>query len=52
MYQNGQYNIGTVEECEVQVLEIPYRNKELSLFILLPQDCSVQSLQQVTSLIQ
>ncbi|KAJ6654695.1 hypothetical protein lerEdw1_006656 [Lerista edwardsae] len=47
MYQNGQYNIGTVEECEVQVCEIPYRNKELSLFVLLPQDDSVQSLQQL-----
>nr|XP_034981384.1 serpin B3-like [Zootoca vivipara] len=47
MYRKGQYNIGTIEECGVQVLEIPYRNNELSLFILLPRDCDPESLQQL-----
>ncbi|XP_033010475.1 serpin B3-like [Lacerta agilis] len=47
MYRKGQYNIGTIEGCDVQVLEIPYRNNELSLFILLPRDCDPESLQQL-----
>uniref|UniRef100_A0A670IAN4 Serpin domain-containing protein n=1 Tax=Podarcis muralis TaxID=64176 RepID=A0A670IAN4_PODMU len=35
------------EGCDVQMLEIPYRNNELSLFILLPRDCDPESLHQL-----
>nr|XP_056710972.1 serpin B3-like [Euleptes europaea] len=47
MYRKGQYNTGKIKGSEVQVLEIPYKNNELSLFILLPKDCKLESLQQL-----
>lgn len=47
MYRRGQYKIGLIERGGVQVLEIPYKDDELSLFILLPKDCNPESLQQV-----
>ncbi|XP_053099013.1 leukocyte elastase inhibitor-like isoform X1 [Hemicordylus capensis] len=49
MHRKGVYNFGTIEfgNVQVQVLEIPYRDNELSFFILLPTDCSRESLQQL-----
>ncbi|XP_033010507.1 serpin B3-like [Lacerta agilis] len=49
MHRKGVYNAGTIDLCDVQVqvLEIPYKNHELSLFVLLPVDCSAEALQQL-----
>uniref|UniRef100_A0A8D2JL33 Serpin domain-containing protein n=1 Tax=Varanus komodoensis TaxID=61221 RepID=A0A8D2JL33_VARKO len=47
MYRKGQYRTGKIEGCDVQVLEIPYRNHDLSLFILLPRNCKPESLREV-----
>ncbi|XP_015264022.1 PREDICTED: serpin B3-like [Gekko japonicus] len=47
MQRKGQFNTGKIEGSEVQVLEIPYKNNTLSLFILLPKDCTIESLQQL-----
>lgn len=49
MHRKGFYNTATivVNKVEAQLLEIPYRGKELSLFILLPKDDSYDSLQKV-----
>ncbi|XP_059580368.1 serpin B4 isoform X2 [Alligator mississippiensis] len=41
MFQNGYYNLAIIEEPEIQVLELPYGEKEegeLSMFIFLPKD--------------
>ncbi|XP_077788755.1 serpin B3-like [Podarcis muralis] len=49
MHRKGVYNAGTIDLCnvQVQVLEIPYKNNEMSLFVLLPVDCSAEALQQL-----
>uniref|UniRef100_A0ACB8FBZ6 Uncharacterized protein n=1 Tax=Sphaerodactylus townsendi TaxID=933632 RepID=A0ACB8FBZ6_9SAUR len=47
MCRKGQYNIGKLKGSEVQILEIPYKNKTLSLFIMLPKDSKIESLQQL-----
>uniref|UniRef100_A0A8D2JBY0 Serpin domain-containing protein n=1 Tax=Varanus komodoensis TaxID=61221 RepID=A0A8D2JBY0_VARKO len=49
MHRKGVYNTATIDICgeEVQVLEIPYKDKELSFFVLLPTDCSAEALQQL-----
>nr|XP_056722845.1 leukocyte elastase inhibitor-like [Euleptes europaea]XP_056722847.1 leukocyte elastase inhibitor-like [Euleptes europaea] len=49
MHHKGQYKTGTIELCDmhVQVLEIPYKDNELSMFILLPDDWSSEGLQQL-----
>ncbi|KAH0617967.1 hypothetical protein JD844_016790 [Phrynosoma platyrhinos] len=49
MNRKGVYNTGTFDICdtEIQVLEIPYKENELSLFILLPTDCSPEALEQL-----
>ncbi|KAH0617974.1 hypothetical protein JD844_016797 [Phrynosoma platyrhinos] len=49
MNRKGVYNTGTFDICntEVQVLEVPYKDHELSLFILLPTDCSPEALEQL-----
>ncbi|XP_054841818.1 glutamic acid-rich protein-like [Eublepharis macularius] len=49
MHTRGTFNTGTVllNNVEVQVLEIPYKNHESSLFILLPTDESSQTLLQL-----
>nr|XP_056710973.1 serpin B6-like [Euleptes europaea] len=49
MHSKGTFNTGTVylSNVEVQVLEIPYKNHELSMFILLPADESSEALLQL-----
>ncbi|XP_042322266.1 serpin B3-like isoform X3 [Sceloporus undulatus] len=49
MNRKGTYNTGTIDICgiEVQVLEVPYKDDELSFFILLPTDCSPEALEQL-----
>uniref|UniRef100_A0ACB8FC41 Uncharacterized protein n=1 Tax=Sphaerodactylus townsendi TaxID=933632 RepID=A0ACB8FC41_9SAUR len=49
MHTRGTYNTGIVHlsNVEVQVLEIPYKNHEMSMFILLPKDESSESLLQL-----
>nr|XP_016851212.1 PREDICTED: serpin B3 [Anolis carolinensis] len=49
MNRKGVYNTGILDICstQVQVLEIPYKNHELSLYILLPLDCSQEALEQL-----
>ncbi|XP_077207287.1 serpin B4-like [Paroedura picta] len=49
MHTRGTYNTGTVHlsNIEVQILEIPYKNQEMSMFILLPRDESSESFLQL-----
>ncbi|XP_063156277.1 serpin B4-like [Candoia aspera] len=49
MQRKGIYNtaITDIANVQVQVLEIPYKNNELSFFILLPTDYSTEALQQL-----
>nr|XP_028594426.1 serpin B3-like [Podarcis muralis] len=49
MHRRGHYKTGTIESSQVQfqVLEIPYKDHELSVFILLPKDYNPSSLQQL-----
>uniref|UniRef100_A0ABM5G4I6 Serpin B3-like n=1 Tax=Pogona vitticeps TaxID=103695 RepID=A0ABM5G4I6_9SAUR len=49
MNRKGVYNTATVDICgvEVRVLEVPYKDNEMSFFVLLPTDCSPEALQQL-----
>ncbi|XP_060100349.1 serpin B3-like [Heteronotia binoei] len=49
MHTRGTYSTGTIHlsNIEVQILEIPYKNREMSMFILLPKDESPESLLQL-----
>ncbi|KAH1176610.1 hypothetical protein KIL84_010312, partial [Mauremys mutica] len=38
MYQKGKYKIAAIEEHDCQVLELPYKGGDLSMYILLPKD--------------
>ncbi|XP_023958595.2 serpin B4-like isoform X3 [Chrysemys picta bellii] len=38
MYHKGKYKIATIEEHNCQVLELPYKDGDLSMYILLPKD--------------
>ncbi|KAH0617966.1 hypothetical protein JD844_016789 [Phrynosoma platyrhinos] len=49
MNRKGVYNtaIFDIGDTGVQVLEIPYKENELSLVVLLPTDCSPEALEQL-----
>nr|XP_020642321.1 leukocyte elastase inhibitor-like [Pogona vitticeps] len=49
MNRKGIYNTAMVDICgvEVRVLEVPYKDNEMSFFVLLPTDCSPEALQQL-----
>ncbi|XP_027724855.1 serpin B4-like isoform X3 [Vombatus ursinus] len=40
MKQTGFFNMGYIEESQGKILELPYTNKHLSMFVLLPSDSS------------
>ncbi|XP_072709273.1 serpin B11-like [Ciconia boyciana] len=37
MFQEGYFNMAIIEEVKMKVIELPYFNNELSMFILLPE---------------
>jgi len=37
MFQEGYFNMAFIEEQKMKVIELPYFNNELSMFILLPE---------------
>ncbi|NXE15180.1 SPB11 protein, partial [Lophotis ruficrista] len=37
MFQEGYFNMAFIEEVKMKVIELPYFNNELSMFILLPE---------------
>ncbi|KFQ11979.1 Leukocyte elastase inhibitor B, partial [Leptosomus discolor] len=37
MFQEGYFNMAIIEELKMKVLELPYFNNELSMFVLLPE---------------
>nr|XP_028593696.1 serpin B3-like [Podarcis muralis] len=49
MHRKGVYNAGTIDLCnvQVQVVEIPYKNNELTFVLLLPVDCNAEALEQL-----
>ncbi|XP_060134223.1 serpin B3-like [Zootoca vivipara] len=49
MHRKGVYNAGTIDLCnvQVQVLEIPYKDNELTFVLLLPVDCNAEALEQL-----
>nr|XP_060630708.1 serpin B3-like [Anolis sagrei ordinatus] len=49
MNRKGIFNTATFNICDtqVQVLEIPYKDHEWSLFVLLPLDCTQEALEQL-----
>ncbi|XP_048363096.1 serpin B10-like [Sphaerodactylus townsendi] len=40
MFQHGKFNWNYITEVQTHILELPYGNKDLSMFILLPNDIS------------
>ncbi|XP_062424071.1 serpin B12-like [Rhea pennata] len=50
MYQKGKFKLGYIEEIGVQIIELPYVQKSLSMIILLPDDIadgSTNGLEQI-----
>nr|XP_056710838.1 leukocyte elastase inhibitor-like isoform X2 [Euleptes europaea] len=43
MFQHGKFNWNYVTQVQTHILELPYVNKDLSMFILLPDDISDNS---------
>ncbi|NWH77305.1 SPB11 protein, partial [Piaya cayana] len=39
MFQEGYFNMAFIDELKMKVIELPYFNNELSMFILLPDVC-------------
>lgn len=48
MYLRDKFNLNYIESVQADVLELPYVNNDLSMFILLPTDIS--GLQKVKKL--
>lgn len=48
MYLRDKFNLNYIESVQADVLELPYVNNDLSMFILLPSDIS--GLQKVKNL--
>ncbi|XP_074063898.1 serpin B4-like [Macrotis lagotis] len=47
MKQTGFFNMGYIEESQGKILELPYTNKHLSMFVLLPsENNSLEKLEQ------
>ncbi|XP_068956332.1 serpin B4-like [Petaurus breviceps papuanus] len=47
MKQTGFFNMGYIEDSQGKILELPYTNKHLSMFVLLPSDnISLEKLEQ------
>nr|XP_027206441.1 leukocyte elastase inhibitor-like [Penaeus vannamei] len=44
MSQSGRFNYGNVPSLEAKILELPYENSSVSMFILLPNDISTDSI--------
>lgn len=38
MIQTNEFNFNRLEDVQAKILEIPYKGKELSMFILLPNE--------------
>lgn len=38
MKQRSNFNINLLEDVQAKIVEIPYKGKELSMFILLPDE--------------
>ncbi|XP_054840538.1 serpin B10-like [Eublepharis macularius] len=43
MFQHGKFNWNYIKEVQTHILELPYVNNDLSMFILLPDDISDDS---------
>lgn len=37
MFQEGYFNMAIIEELKMKVIELPYFNNDLSMFVLLPE---------------
>lgn len=50
MYQKKKFPFGYIQDLKCRVLELPYKGKELSMIILLPDDIEDEStgLEKVT----
>lgn len=51
MYQKKKFPFGYIQDLKCRVLELPYRGRELSMIILLPDDIEDEStgLKKVTA---
>lgn len=38
MIQKNEFNFNRLEDVQAKIVEIPYKGKELSMFILLPNE--------------
>ncbi|XP_076812982.1 leukocyte elastase inhibitor A-like isoform X2 [Clavelina lepadiformis] len=46
MFQKGQFRFGYVEELTLQIVEIDYAGKEFSMFVLLPENFDLVSVEK------
>lgn len=38
MIQTNEFNFNRLEDVQAKILELPYKGKELSMFVLLPDE--------------